>query len=190
MQAFRLLQPLKDRLFWLRVTLFTFTTVLLSTLVFAEDQSKEKDANQDGQQIQIVADKLITRHDENYAEFLGNVQAAQGDFVMTSERLRIYYKADRVGTKNQSGNQDVIQRIVASGRVKISSDQYVAESERAEYEWQKMVLVLSGENSTVTLGKNSVTGSKITVYRKDGRIKVEGSPQKRVKAVFYSKESE
>ena len=49
-----------------------------------------------------------------------------------------------------------------------------------------MVLVLEGENSRVQSGKNILTGSKITIYRKDEEIKVEGSPQKRVKAVFYS----
>jgi lipopolysaccharide export system protein LptA len=40
----------------------------------------------------------------------------------------------------------------------------------------------------MTSGKNILTGSKISVNRKNGQIKVEGIPHKRVKAVFYPKE--
>jgi lipopolysaccharide export system protein LptA len=50
-----------------------------------------------------------------------------------------------------------------------------------------MTIVLSDKNSTVISGKNSISGSKITLYRKQQRIKVEGSAQDRIKAIFYSK---
>jgi lipopolysaccharide export system protein LptA len=168
--------------------LMTIVIMLLSPLVFAEDQPKEKDENQMGEQIQIVADKLITHNKEKYAEFIGDVQARQGDFTINSEHLRIYYKDNLASLKNQTGSQELIKRIVASGNVKISSDQYIAESELVEYDLESTVLVLKGENSTIKNGNNVITGSKITVYRKDEKIMVERSTEKRVKAVFYSKE--
>ncbi len=188
MKAFRSRQPVKYRPFWIRVTLFTFTTVLLSSWVFAGESPKEQDANQTDEQIQIVADKLITNNAEKFAEFVGDVRASQGNLVITSERLRIYYKDNADRNEEQTGSQELIKRIVASGNVVISSEKYKAETDRVEYDLDTRVLVLIGENSTVTSGKNILTGSKITVNRKNGQIKVESSPQKRVKAVFYPKE--
>lgn len=188
MKTFRLLQPEKICYYGFGVMLMTIVIMLLSPLVFAEDQPKEKDENQMGEQIQIVADKLITHNEEKYAEFIGDVQARQGDFTINSEHLRIYYKDNLDSLKNQTGSQELIKRIVASGNVKISSDQYIAESELVEYDLESTVLVLKGENSTIKNGNNVITGSKITVYRKDEKIMVERSTEKRVKAVFYSKE--
>jgi lipopolysaccharide export system protein LptA len=45
---------------------------------------------------------------------------------------------------------------------------------------------MTGENSKVISGKNSISGSKIILYRKEGRVKVLGSEKKRVEATFYS----
>jgi len=162
--------------------------VLLAPFVFAGDLPTEKDKNQVGEQIQIVADKLIANDAEKYAEFIGDVQASQGNFTITSEHLRIYYKENIDNLQNQTGNQEFIQRIVASGHVKISSDKYTAETERAEYDLDNAVLVLKGENSTIKSGKNLITGSKITVHRQNGQIVVERGAEKRVKARFYSKD--
>ena len=188
MKTFRLRQPVKYRPFWIRVTLFTFTTVLLSSWVFAGEAPKEQDANQTDEQIQIVADKLITNNAEKFAEFEGDVRASQGNMVITSERLRIYYKDDPDRNEDQTGSQELIKRVVASGNVVVTSEKYKAETDRVEYDLDTRVLVLIGENSTVTSGKNILSGSKITVNRENGQIKVESSPQKRVKAVFYPKE--
>ena len=188
MKTFRLRQPLKYRPFWIRVALFMFTTVLLSSWVFAGEAPKEKDANQAAEQIQIVADKLITNNAEKFAEFEGDVRASQGNLVITSERLRIYYKDDPDRNEDQTGSQESIKRVVASGNVVVVSEKYKAETDRVEYDLDTRVLVLIGENSTVTSGKNILSGSKITVNRKNGQIKVDSSPQKRVKAVFYPKE--
>ena len=188
MKAFRLLQPIKERIYWIRVMMFTGIIVLLAPFGFAEDQPTEKDKKQVDEQIQIVADKLITNNAEKYAEFIGDVRASQGNFTITSEHLRIYYKDNLDNLQNQSGSQELIKRIVASGHVKISSDEYTAETERVEYDLDSTVLVLTGENSTIKRGKNFITGSKITVHRKDGQIVVERGAEKRVKARFYSKD--
>jgi len=184
-KTYRLLKPAKICVYWFGVTLMTVVIMLLSPLVFAEDQPKEKDENQMGEQVQIVADKLITNNEEKYAEFIGDVRARQGNFAINSERLRIYYKDNLASLKNQTGSQELIK--LASGNVKISSDKYMAETELAEYDLESTVLVLKGENSTIKNGNNLITGSKITIYRKDGQIIVERGAEKRVRAVFYSK---
>jgi len=187
-KAFRSRHPVKYRSFWIQVTLFTITTMLLSSGGFAAESSPPKSPNQADEQIQIVADKLITNNAEKFAEFVGDVHASQGNFEITSERLRIYYRDDPDRKKDQTGSQESIKRIVANGNVQLSSEKYEAKTDQVEYDLDTQVIVLIGENSTVTSGKNILTGSKITVYRKNGQITVERSPQKRIKAVFYPKE--
>jgi lipopolysaccharide export system protein LptA len=162
--------------------------MFLTSGVFAEDLSQKKSTNQADEQIHIVADKLITNSAEKFAEFVGDVQASQGNLVITSERLRIYYRDDPDRKKNQTSDQESIKRIIASGNVQVSFEEYKAKSDQAEYDLDTQVLVLTGENSTMRSGKNILTGSKISVDRKNGQMKVEGIPHKRVKAVFYPKE--
>jgi lipopolysaccharide export system protein LptA len=164
--------------------------MILSSGIFAGELPQKKDANQADEQIQIIADKMITNSVEKFAEFMGDVRTSQGNLVITSERLRIYYRDDPDRNKDQTGGQESIKRVVASGNVQISSEKYRAESDQVEYDPETQILVLSGENSTVTSGKNILTGSKITVFRKTGQIKVESSPHKRIKAVFYPDEKD
>jgi lipopolysaccharide export system protein LptA len=174
----------------IRVTLLACTTVLLSFGVFAGELPEEKDANPSDEQIQIVADKLVTSNTEKFAEFLGDVRASQGNFVITSEYLRIYYKDDpqQHTKRGQSGSQGLIKQVVASGNVQVSFEKYTAETRRLEYDLETQIVVLIGENSTMTSGKNILTGSKITFNRRNGQIQIESSPQQRVRAVFHPEE--
>jgi lipopolysaccharide transport protein LptA len=184
----RLTLSAKDRRNWSRIAFGLVIILFLPNFIFAEDQPTEKEERQRGrgEQIKIVADKLITNNVEKYAEFLGDVKTTYTDFVIISESLRIYYKDNLPGLKKQPGSQEFIKRLVASGNVIITSDKYTAETQTAEYDMDTKILVLDGEDSMVQSGKNILTGSKITIDHKDEKIKVEGSPQKRVKAVFYS----
>ena len=139
------------------------------------------------QPILIEADQLVSYNEKKFAEFIGNVKASQADFVITSDRLRIYYQGELLeteGTRDQS--EELLRKIVASGNVKIKSSQYSAVSETVEYDTQSMTITMTGDGSKVISGKNSITGSKIILYRKDGRVKVIGSKKQRVEALFYS----
>lgn len=188
MKTSRLLQGMKGQVYWIRFTLFTITVMLVSAFIWAEEQPAPKDEEQIEKQIEIIADQFTTNNEEKYMDFTGDVLARQGNFVITSERLRIFYKANQEGTETQADNQESIKQIVASGDVKISSEKYKAEADLVEYDLDSAVLVLKGENSKIKSGKNLITGSIITVNRRNGQIKVERGAQKRVRALFYSKE--
>jgi lipopolysaccharide export system protein LptA len=182
LKPFRLTRSSKERRNWRRIAYGAIIILILPAVILAEDQPSEIGALQgeSGERIQIIADKMITNNVEKYAEFAGDVKTTYPNFAMVSDTLRIYYK------DNLPGNQELIERIVASGNVTITSDKYTAQSQSAEYDMHTMILVLEGDDSMVQSGKNILTGSKITIYRKDEKINVEGGPQKRVKAVFYS----
>ena len=55
MNAFRSRRPGKYRPFCIPVALFAFTTMILSSGIFAGELPQKKDANQADEQIQIIA---------------------------------------------------------------------------------------------------------------------------------------
>ena len=131
----------------------------------------------------------MTNQAEKFAEFSGNVRASQGTFVINADRLRIYYQAAPDKAAERTSGQETVQQIIATGNVKLSTEKYTAETDRAEYDLKTQVLVLIGDSSTLKSNRNILTGSKIIVDRNTGQMSVESDPQERVKAVFYPNES-
>jgi lipopolysaccharide export system protein LptA len=181
----RYFQTAKDRVWVIAILFLILILLLLSSAAVAVEPSQQNGALADNNQIQIVADKLVTNNQEKFAEFSGDVRASQGTFVITSERLRIYYQTGPDSAENKTTGQESIKQVVASGNVQVSTEKFTAETDRVEYDMETQVVVLLGENSTLKSNKNVLTGSKITVDRKTGQMKVESDPQKRVKAIFY-----
>jgi lipopolysaccharide export system protein LptA len=168
----------------------TLVLIFLATFypaaAFAEEQTKVQDQQPAEEPIQITADRLESNAEQKYAEFIGNVKASQGNFKINSDTLRIYYSGDLINRDKQATNENLLNKIIAKGNVEILSDQYEAKTDEAQYDVKTMTIVLAGENSTVTSGQNSISGSKSILYRADGRGKVEGG-KNRVNAVFFSK---
>jgi lipopolysaccharide export system protein LptA len=140
------------------------------------------------QKIHITADKLISDNKVDYAEFIGNVRATQEDTVITADSLKIFVKKNPDNKGTPDGGTDSINKIIASGNVKINFDNRVAVTRQAVYNTETGVLVLSGDNSRIISGKDSISGEKITLHRTTGRITVESGKEKRVEAVLYSGE--
>lgn len=137
--------------------------------------------------IRITADSLITDPQNKTAEFIGHVLATQGDTTITSDSLKVYYK--KGSQSGPSSGVDSIDRMVAQGTVKIVLDDTIAHTEHAEYIADKRILILTGPNSKIVDGNNSISGQKITLYRDDRRIHVAGTQNKPVEAFFYSDEN-
>ncbi len=164
------------------------TTTFISGIAFSTGKSRaaETSPKQENTPIQITAEQLEADNDKKFAEFIGNVKAIQDDFVITSDKLRIYYRGDLMNSEKKGNDEELVKKIVATGNVKIKTDRYNAETAELEYDTASMTIILTGENSKVIDGKNSITGSKIILYRKDNRVKVLGSKKKRIKAEFFS----
>jgi lipopolysaccharide export system protein LptA len=132
----------------------------------------------------VTADRLLVHIQTNQSEFIGNVKVIQGDTKIRADRMKVYYQPVEQEKTSQGADTHAINRIVARGRVKIKFGDRVAQSAKAEYIMDKGILILYGPGSKVTSGDNSITGSKITLYRGRNRIKVFGKGENRVKAVF------
>jgi lipopolysaccharide transport protein LptA len=157
---------------------------------YAQDEKSAPKGDSAGKPIKISADRLDSNPVEKYAEFIGNVKATQAEYEITSNSLRIYYDGDLINREKGSSGADMLKKIVASGNVEVHSDQFAAKTERLEYDFKAQKLELSGRNSTITMGKNSISGSKITYYRAEERFKVEGGSEKRVNVEFFSDSSD
>jgi lipopolysaccharide export system protein LptA len=169
-------------------TIFSLISlVALHMAVAGDTQQKPKKINAEKNNIiHITSDKLISYNKGGYAEFIGNVTATQKETVITADRIKVIFKKDIANTGSLSVNEESISEIIANGNVKIKIDNRVAVTQQAVYNTQTKVLVLTGDGSSITSGKNTISGEKITFYRADGRLNVESGSKKRVDAVFYS----
>jgi lipopolysaccharide export system protein LptA len=170
---------------------FTVLTVpVVPSSGYAEEKPQDTTARSlsEDRKIHITADKLISDNEHDYAEFIGNVRATQKDTVITADRLKIFVKKNPDNKGTPGVGAESIDKIIASGNVKINFDNRVAVTRQAVYNTKTGVLVLSGDNSRIISGKDSISGEKITLYRTTGRITVESGKEKRVEAVLYSGE--
>ena len=136
-------------------------------------------------QVHITADRLLADMDGRTAEFIGDVRAEQGTTVITAARLKVFY-APSAGdqTPAEGAGQGDIERLEASGQVKILFDDRVAEADEAVYTAADRILVLTGKAARITSGPNTVVGGRITLHREENRITVEKPADGRVQAVF------
>ena len=172
-----------------------FTVAVVSAAIFISISpivqnfgwAQEKSAPSLGsnEKIQITADSLTIEHESRYGEFNGNVKVTQGDAEIKADSIRIYYKEGLNGEIKPAKGEDAIEKIVAKGNVKIRFENRVAVTEEAVYITKTKVLMLSGDNSKITSGNDSISGARITVYRDSNRIMIESSKAQRVQAVFY-----
>lgn len=135
--------------------------------------------------IQITADSLEADNRNRTFLFKGNVKVVQGTTEMTSEQLKVWYRNDDPSQEPSQDGPARIRDIEASGNVVILFDGRTAKSDQARYSADEGTLTLLGENATIIDGKNTILGSKITLYRNEDRITVEGNRTGRVEAVIF-----
>lgn len=127
----------------------------------------------------VDADRMERFGRESLVIFTGNVVARQDNSVQYADRMEVYLddKGDR------------IIRTVSTGNVRIvTKDCKMGTARRAEYFDLEQRVVLIG-SARVWQEDNVVTGETITMFLSQDRSLVQAGKQERVKAVFYSKES-
>jgi lipopolysaccharide export system protein LptA len=150
----------------------------LGQKVSAGNQTEDK-------RVYISADKLVTDNNKKVAEFIGNVTASRGDTVITANRLDIHFEASEKKNELVAG-EEAIQKIIAKGKVRIRFGHVLAETQQAVYTKKNRTVVLTGANSWVGDGKNSIAGATITLYMDDNSIRATRGKQDRVEAVFQA----
>ncbi len=154
-----------------------------STDALAQGASPEKNI----EDLHATSDKVIFDSTERYAEMIGNVKVTQGQTIITAGALRIYYREGNQQRSNELPGNESIEKIVATNNVRIELDSGIAISNEAVYHADRKTIVLSGQAKLIR-GENSISGSKITINRENGRVTVESSDKEPVEALIFSNE--
>jgi len=157
---------------------------------YAQENAPDQTSDARLEKIQILSDTLVADHQSKIAEFIGNVKASQGDTTIESERLKVYYGSGGPPSADPENLAAQVEKIVASGNVRIRFENRLAVTQEAVYNIRAQVFTLSGKGTRVTSGSSYIVGEKITLRRKDGQVVVIGGESQRVEAVFYPEDAE
>jgi lipopolysaccharide export system protein LptA len=136
------------------------------------------------QEIHIQADEVIADLDSGETRFEGHVKISQGQTTVTTDRMKVYYRKTGGDLKNLDLKAS-IYKIAASGNVKINYENMVALTDEAVYMADSDSLTLSGTDSKVISGANSITGPKFIMFLESGSLIIEGGGGQRVQALIF-----
>ncbi|WP_078719411.1 MULTISPECIES: LptA/OstA family protein [unclassified Bartonella] len=134
--------------------------------------------------IEIHADSLEIRYKEGIAIFNGNVSVMQNERLLRTSKLVIYYnKAHLTDDINQLRTKSVfpgkigstdIKKIEALGEVYIKIATQTATGDKAIFDGQLSMIILTGNNVVLTDGNNVAKGCTLTANVKTGKASLEG----------------
>jgi lipopolysaccharide export system protein LptA len=147
--------------------------------------------------IEITADSLEVMQKENIATFTGNVDAVQGDTVLSADKLRVHYKNDQQGGSTSPASGGAIQRIEAEGHVFLSSPRETAQGNVGVYDVAGNQLTMQGA-VVLTRDDNVIRGERLEIDLVSGRSRVlaavpsseGGKAPQRVRAIFVPQSKE
>lgn len=137
----------------------------------AQATSRLEDMQLDNESpIQIESDRLDIAESTGTATFDGNVNVVQGDTVLKTGKLVVYYESSGGAATGASA----IERLEASNKVLIQSKSQKASGDRATFNMKTEVLTLTGKEVVLTEGENIAVGCSLRINMKNGRAKLEG----------------
>ena len=125
------------------------------------------------QPLEISSERLAVYQNEQKTVFSGQVEAVQGDFKLTTDRLTVFY--------NQEQSQ--IARLEADGSVQVVQLDREASADHARFIQAEQLLVLTG-NAILRQGSNQVAGEEIIFDLAKNTSIVKSSAGGRVKATI------
>ncbi len=130
--------------------------------------------------IEITADTLEVKQNQQLAIFRGKVDALQGDMRLRADQLIVYYRDDK-----ENPDQPGIAKIEAEGNVFISSPKETGKGARGVYDVDRARIDLVGD-VVLTQGQNVVKGDTLEMNLATGESKVASgkSGSGRVKGLF------
>ncbi len=138
----------------------------------------------DSESIHIVSNTLTVDTQNMRAEFSGDVQATQGNMVIQSDQLTVYYDRNLTKEGSEGMDEQSVRKIIAVGGVRIHFDNRVAVADQAVYTANDRMFILTGKEVKISSEKDSIQGEKIIINRADGTMKVVRSEYKQVEAIF------
>lgn len=134
----------------------------------------------------IRSNTLEIEGNRNVVTFSGDVDVERDDFTIHCDKILLYYQNPQ-GDGSAAMENRRVDKIIATGHVKIVlADGGSATAEEAVYYQGDEKVVLTGM-PIVRQNNDFVEGTKITLFVKEKRSIVEGSKDKKIRAVLYPK---
>jgi lipopolysaccharide export system protein LptA len=164
-------------------------------LLVADAQAQSLQQHDTSLPIEITADSLEVVQDRKIATFTGNVDAVQGDLVLSADQLRVHYGDDANAAPGPPG-MGSIRRIEADGNVFLSSPRETAQGDAGVYDVASNRLTLEGA-VVLTQEENVIRGQRLEIDLVSGRSQVfaavpsteGGTAPQRVRALFTPESS-
>ena len=121
--------------------------------------------------VEVTANELNVDQNTGAAVFTGDVVIGQGDMRLSAPRVLVTYLEDQAG----------IERLEATGGVTLVSGPDAAESQRADYDIETGVIVMTGD-VLMTQGNSALSADRMTVNLDDGTARMQG----RVKTILQT----
>ncbi len=133
--------------------------LLIPAAAFAQEEAVPADTS-----TVVTSDTFRLDLAQHQGVFTDNVVVTSKDFHMTAHEMTVFF--------SQTGGNKV-ERMLARGDVQIDTDGRQAKAAQAEYVVAGDTLVLTGTPEMIQ-DKDTITGTKITLYRGSNRMEVEG----------------
>jgi lipopolysaccharide export system protein LptA len=140
--------------------------------------------------IEITADSLEVVQDQKIATFTGDVDAVQGDMVLSADLLRVHY-GDVDGAAAGPPGTGSIRRIEAEGNVFLTSPRGTAQGTAGVYDVAANRVTMEGA-VVLTRDDNVIRGDRLQMDLASGRSQIfaavpsteGGAAPERVRALF------
>jgi len=136
--------------------------------------------------IEIEADKLEVRQDQQLAIFTGNVVAVQSGMTLKTDHMRVSYRQN--GESSGASVGGAISRLEAVGNVIITTAKEKATGRRGVYNVDAAVIDLEGD-VVLTNKDGQLTGQALRMNINTGVTTLDGGVRSRVKGIFTPKKS-
>ena len=171
--------------YWLNRVVLVAVFIVALGLADPHAQTLMGDAHDRSLPIEITANSLEVRQDQETAIFRGEVRAIQGEMRLTADELVVHY---RQGVDVVEAS---ISRIDAQGRVFFSTPSETAQGNQGVYDVDDGVITLTG-SVVLTRGENVIRGERLVLDLETGQSVIESGTSasgstERVKGVFFPK---
>ncbi|WP_409361325.1 LptA/OstA family protein [Bartonella heixiaziensis] len=170
---------------WVGLTLALSVGILgFGTVGYTEVAHFGINLSKDKEPVELSADSLEIRDKEGIALFNGDVSVVQGERLLRTAKLVVYYDKmhedadkDRGDTKTASSawfGSTGIKKMEALGKVYIKIATQIATGDKGVFDGKSKMMSLTGSNVVLTDGDNVATGCKLTADMESGKAFLEG----------------
>jgi len=131
--------------------------------------------------IEFRMDSFELDENRKVATLLGSVTIRQKDTVLKTRKLLVYYDGSF-----RAGGLDRISRMVATGRVVITSKDQAATGNRAKFNLRTEIVELIGD-VVLTQGDNVIRGDRLEINLKTGKTKIISEKKKPIQMLIIPK---